>query len=173
MRALVGEELVRIGKIDAVMAGVLVRRAGDAHVDFLGAGLAQIDHAGAGGGAADDGIIDDDDALAGDGFLDEVELHAHVEVADELRGLEEGAPDVMVADESVLVGDAELLGEAERGVVAGVRHRHDEIRLDRVQAGELAAHGGAHPGDVDVADDAVRPGEIDVLEDAEGALLLA
>ncbi len=62
-RVLVGDELFRIGKVDAVVAGVLVRRAGDAHVDFLRAGLAQIHDARARRGAAHDRVIHDDDAL--------------------------------------------------------------------------------------------------------------
>ena len=170
--ALIGEEVAGIGEIDAVMACVLVRGTGDAHVDLLGAGLAKIDDAGAGRGAADDGVIDDDDTPAGDGFLDEVELYADIEVANQLGGLEEGAANVMVADEGVLEGDAKLLGEAESGVGAGIRDGDDEVRLDGVKAGELAAHGGADTGDVDIGDDAVRAGEVHVLEDAEGFLLL-
>ena len=67
----------------------------------------------------------------------------------------------------------EFLGKTERGVIAGVGHRHDDVGFDRELARQLAAHLGAHPGDVDVADDAVRPREIDVFEHAERRLLVA
>ena len=124
------------------------------------------------GGAAHDGVVDDDDALARDAFLDDVELHLHAEFARELRGIEEGAPDVMVADEGRVVGDARFLAEAERGVVAGVGHGDDEVGLDGVEAGQFAAHVRAHRADVDALERAVGPREIDVLEDAEAELVL-
>src|SRR5688572_15598113 len=46
VRELVGEEFLGIGEIDAVMAGVAMRRTGNAHVHFLRAGFTQVDHAG-------------------------------------------------------------------------------------------------------------------------------
>ena len=53
-----------------------------------------------------------DDAFVLHQRLDEVQLHAHVEIADELRGLEKAAPDVVVADEGHFVGNAGFLGVA-------------------------------------------------------------
>ena len=156
-----------IGEVDAVVAGETVRRTTDADVDFLRPGVAQVHHARARRGAAHDRVIDDDHALARDALLDDVELHLHAELARELRGIEEGAPDVVVADEGGVVGDARFLAEAERGVVAGVGHGDDEVGIDRVQAGELAAHVRAHLADVDALERAVGPREVDVLENAE------
>ena len=63
-RVLVGDQLFRVGKIDAVVAGVPVRRAGDAHVHFLRAGFAQIHHARARRGAAHDRVIHHHHALS-------------------------------------------------------------------------------------------------------------
>ena len=130
-RKLVRDEVLGIGEIDAVMAGKAVRRTTDADVHFLRAGVAQVHHARAGGGAAHDRVIDHDDALARHAFLDDVELHLHAELARELRGIEEGAPDVMIADEGGVVGNARFLAETERGVVAGIGHGNDQVGLDR------------------------------------------
>ncbi len=43
-RTLVGEELVGVGKVNAVVAGEAVRRAADAHVHLPGSGFAERDH---------------------------------------------------------------------------------------------------------------------------------
>ena len=167
-----GHKLAAIGKINAIDAGVHVGRATDEHMDFFGAGFLEVVDAGLAGGAADDGIIHNDDALALDQLGDEVELHADVEIADELRGLEEAAADIVVADKGHLEGDAGLEGIAEGGAVAAVGHGDDDVGLDGKFAGELAAHVHADFIDVAVGDVAVRAGEIDVFKDAEGAALL-
>jgi hypothetical protein len=69
-------------------------------MDFFCARAA--DHADdfAAGGPADDGVVDEDDALAFEQIADRVELEADAEVADALLGLNEGAADVVVADEA-------------------------------------------------------------------------
>ena len=77
-------ELASVRKIDAINARVPVRRATDAHVHFFCAGFFERLHARLAGRAAHDGIVHYDDALALHQLADEVELHAHVEVADEL-----------------------------------------------------------------------------------------
>ena len=113
-------------------------------------GFAQIDNARARGCSPDDRIIDHDDAFPFDGFLDQVEFHPHIEVANELARLEKGAPDVVVADKGVLVGNVELVREPERGIVPGVGHRHDDVGVDRKSSRQLASHLGAHFRDIDV-----------------------
>ena len=90
------------------MAGKAVRRTTDAHMHFLGAGFAEIDDARAGGCSANDRIIDHDDAFPFHRFLDQIQLHPHIEVANELARLKKGAPDVVVADEGVLVGNVRV-----------------------------------------------------------------
>ena len=72
----------------------------------------------------------------------------------------------MIADDAELVGDARLLGIADRRRHAGIRHRHDHVGRRRRLAREFGAHGLAHVVDVAAADDRIRPREIDVFEDA-------
>lgn len=107
-----------------------------------------------------------------DGFLDEVEFHPHVEIADQLCRLQKRASDVVVAHEGVLVGNPKLLRKTERRVVAGIRHRHDDVGLDGMQPGKLPSHPAAHTVDADVVDEAVRTRKIDILEHAERPLFL-
>ena len=96
-------------------------------------------------------------------------LHAHV--ADRVAGLDEGAADIVVADDAELEGNAGLLGKADRRRRARIGHRHDDVGLDRALERELRAD--ALPDVVDVAalDRRIGPGEIDIFEDAEARLL--
>ena len=97
-----------------------------------------------------------------------VELELDAEVAHALFGLDEGAADVVVADEAEVERDAAFGSVAERGGHAGVRHGHNEIGGHARFAGKLAAHLFAallHPAAKDAA---VGPGEVDMLEDAAG-----
>ena len=148
---------------------MLVRRAAHAEVNFLCAGFAEALHAGHRGGAAHDAVVHDHDAFPAHHLLDEVELHAHIEIADELRGLEKGAADVVIADEGLLVADAKLLGETECGVVAAVGHGDDNIGLHGRLNGELASHFRADARDIYARDDRIGPRKIDILEHAECA----
>ena len=93
------------------MAGEAVRRAAHPHVDFLRAGFAQIDHARAGGRSAHDRIVDHDDAFPFHRFLDQIQFHPHIEIANELARLQKGAADVVIAHEGVLVGNLQLLAK--------------------------------------------------------------
>lgn len=77
-------ELGAIREIDAVDAGMHVGRATDEDVNLLCTGFLEAVDASFGSGAADDGVIDDNDAFPANEFLDEVEFDADVEVADEL-----------------------------------------------------------------------------------------
>ena len=90
-------------------------------MDFLRAGFLERVDARLARRAAHDGVVHDDDALVLHQLRNKVQLHAHVEVADELRRLEKTAPDVVIADERHLVGNVRLLGIAERGIHAAVR----------------------------------------------------
>ena len=117
-RALVGEKLFGIGKVDAVIAGKFVRRTTDAHVNFLRAGLSQGDYSRAGRRAAHDRVIHDNHAFALHGLHDEIQFHAHIEVANALGGLDEGAADVVIANECRIIGNAEFLGKAKGGIDA-------------------------------------------------------
>ena len=155
-------------RVHAVEAGRDGGRATDAQVDFLRAGGAHHADDLAAGGAADDGVVDEDDALAFEQIAHRVELELDAEVAHALLRLDEGAADVVVADEAEVEGDAALCGIAERSGDAGVGHGHDEVGGHAGFARELAAHLLAallHPAAEDAA---VRAGEVDVLEDAAG-----
>ena len=123
---------------------------------------------GALGVAADDRVVHHHHALAADHGFQGVELEPDAELAQRLRGLDEGAAHVGVLDEAVRERDAGFLGVAHGGGGAGFRDRNDDVRFLGVLAGQLAAH--LHAGFVDGAagDGGVRAGEVDVFEDAAG-----
>ncbi len=77
----------------------------------------------------------------------------------------------MIADKGVFVRNFQFLGETERGIIARVWHRNNDVGLDRKLACEFATHFGAHFANIDAAEDAVRSREINVFEHAKGRLL--
>src|SRR5690606_23734836 len=83
-----------------------------------------------------------------------------------LRWLDERAPDVGVLHEAVAERDARLLGVADGRRGAGLRHRDDEVGLDRRRTRELAADLLAHAEDALLGDRGVGSREVDVLENA-------
>ena len=93
-------------------------------------------------------------------------LHADAEFAHALGRLDEGAADIMVADDAEFERHAGMLAVADRGGHAGIRHRHHDVDLDMAFARELRAEGLADVIDRAAADDGIRPREVDVFEDA-------
>src|SRR5947207_220402 len=170
-RHLVRDQLLRIGKIDSVMAGEAVWRTAHPHVHFLGAGLAQVYHSGARGCAAHNRIVDHHHAFPRHHFLNQIQFHPHVEIADELTRLQERSTDIVIPNERVFEWNLHFLGEAERRVVSGIRHRNNDVGLHWKLPGKFAPHFGADFADIHATDDAVRPREVNVLKHAEGGLL--
>src|SRR5262249_23765078 len=98
-RMICSHQFAAVGKINTVDARIHVRRATDEDVNFFRVGFFKVVDARFASGAAHDGIVDDDYALIFDEFGDEIELHANVEIADELGRLKKAAANVMVANE--------------------------------------------------------------------------
>src|ERR1700754_2631554 len=93
-------------------------------------------------------------------------LHAHAKFAHALGRLNEGAADIVVADDAEFERYPGMLAVADRGGHAGIRHRHHDVDLDMAFTRELRAEGLAHFIDRPPADDGIRPREIDIFEDA-------
>ncbi|MNC34730.1 hypothetical protein D3C75_831820 [compost metagenome] len=72
----------------------------------------------------------------------------------------------MAADDAHFVGDAAFLGIAQGCRHARVRHRHDDVGVDREFARQTAAHFLADVIDRTAVHHAVRAGEVDILEQA-------
>ena len=85
---------------------------------------------------------------------------------DRLLRLDEGAADVVVADQAEPHRDARLLGVADRGADARVGDRHDDVGVDGRLARQLPAELGADLVDAAAEHVAVGAREVDVLEDA-------
>ena len=122
------------------------------------------------GGAAHDRIVDEDDPLALQHVAVGVVLQLHAHVADRVGRLDEGAADIVVADDAEFEGKPGLLRVADRRRDAGIGHRHDDVGVAVALAGELGADLLADLVDVAALDGGVGPGEVDVFEDAEARL---
>src|SRR5437899_2079901 len=166
-----GNQFLARGRVHAVVARRDCWRATDAHVDFLGPDLANHAHDFAAGGAADDGIVHEHDALTFNEAPHGIELELHAEIADRLRGLDERAADVMIADQAHAEGNLGFEGVADGGGNAGIGHGHDDIGFDGMLAREEAAEHLAALVHGTAEDDAVRAGEVNVLENALLVLL--
>src|SRR5205823_7546375 len=117
-RHLIGDQLFRVWKIDAVMTGEPMWRTAHAHVHFFGAGLAQVHHARPRCRAAHDRVVYNHHAFSSNDFLYQIQLYAHVEIADQLTRLQKCAPDVVIADESVSVRNFQFLSKTESRVIS-------------------------------------------------------
>ena len=164
------EQLAAPAGVHAVEARPAVRRRRHPEVHLGRAGLAQHrDHL-ARGGAAHDGVVDDDELLALDVLGQRVELQAHADAALLLVRLDERAPDVPVLHEAVAVGDARRAGVALRGGDPGLGHRHHHVGVDGRLARELLAHALARRVHALAVEARVRAGEVDELEEAQARL---
>ena len=95
--------MLLVRRIHTVEAGRDGRRTGDAHVHLGRACSPHHAHDLARRCTANDGVVDQNDALALKQGARRVELHTHAEVAHTLGGLDEGAADVVVADEPEVI----------------------------------------------------------------------
>ena len=82
---------------------------------FLRACFAEHTHEGALGVTANDGVVNNDEALASNHGLERVQLQTDTELANRLRGLNEGSTHVGVLDQAVTVGNAGLFGVTDCG----------------------------------------------------------
>src|SRR5437899_2118598 len=160
------DQLLPRRRVDAVEARPLDRRRRDPHVDLAGTGAPDHPHDLAAGRPAHDGVVDDDHPPAFQHLAHRVELHLDAEVTDALLGLDERAPDVVVADQPHLVTGPRLLRIAEGRARPRVGHRDGDVGLDRMLTGELAPERLAHGVDVAAPQHGVGSREVDVLEHA-------
>ena len=115
---------------------------------------------------ADDGVVDQNDALAFQQIAHRIQLEPHAEVAHALLRLDEGAAHIVIADQAEAERNPALRRISEGRRHAGVRHGHDQICRHAGFARKLAAHLVAallHPAAVDSA---VGPGKVHMLENA-------
>src|ERR1700720_3639402 len=93
-------------------------------------------------------------------------LHAYAKLAHALGRLNEGAADIVIADDAEFERHTRLPGVTERGRHAGIRHRDHHVDLGMAFARELGPECLADLVHRSSADDRIRPREIDVFENA-------
>ena len=114
-------------------------RARDPHVDLGGAGGAHHPHNLGRGRTADDAVVDQDDALAGQRHPIGVVLQLHAEIADMIRGLDKRPADIVVADDAELEVEARFLGVADGRGHSAVGNRHHDVGRNTALARQLRA----------------------------------
>ncbi|MFM2065281.1 MAG: hypothetical protein RLZZ584_190 [Pseudomonadota bacterium] len=155
--AVVRDQLLGRGHVDAVDVGVTHRRRGRGHVDLVGAGLARHLHDLLRGRAAHDGVVHQQHVAALEFHGHGVELLAHALLAHRLARHDEGAADVAVLHEAFAVGLAQLLRQLHGRGPARFGNGDHHVDLGGRQAGVV---------DRDAVDDRIRPRQVDVFEDA-------
>src|SRR4051794_2057586 len=163
-----GDQLLARGHVDAVEAGPAYRRRRQAEVHLAGAGFAQHGHQRARGGAAHQRVVHHHHALPLQHLAHGAELEAHLEVPPRLRGGDEGAADVVVADQPQLEGDPRRLGVAHRRRVRAVGDGDDDVgaALHRPLLRQPPPEGAPRAVHRAPPQVRVRPGEVHQLEDA-------
>ena len=144
-----GEQLVLVGRVDAVKAGVGGGRGGDAHVHLAGADLLYHLDDLLRGRAAHDRIVDQDDPLALDQGAIGVVLETDAEVADVVGRLDEGAAHIVIADDAEFERQARAMGVSDRRRHARVGHGDDDVGRDRAFPGQFHADAFARLVDAD------------------------
>ena len=164
----VGDQFRFRGNVDAVEAGVLQGRRGDAQVYAPGSGVPEHLHELPGSGSPDDGVVDDHDVFSPDDASHGRQLQPHAGFPHLLGGLDEGAAHVEILDDTHFQRDAAPFGIADGGAQAGVRDAEDHVGLHGVLLVEDPSGFFPEGVDIDPFDVAVGTGEIDVFHRAEG-----
>ena len=134
---------------------------------FLGACLAQHGDDAVDGGSAHDAVVDHYHALSAHAVGDGIQLDAHAFHALLLAGLDEGAADVGVLDDSLFIWYARFLGITNRRVDARFGNADNHVGVDRAGAGKDTSSLLARLVHAYAVDGGVAAGEIDVLKNAD------
>ena len=165
------DQLVARRHVDTVDIGKAHRRRRRSEEHLARARLTRHLHDFAAGGAAHDGIIDQQHVLTFEFHADRVQFLAHRLLAYALPRHDESAPDVAVLDETLAIRQVEPVGELHRGGTAGVRDRdhHVDVELG-VVALDLVAEAFAHAQprlvDRNAVHHRIRPRQVHVLKQA-------
>src|SRR6476661_1713046 len=145
---------------------MLGRRGRDAHVNFASAGIPHhLDQFNA-GRAADDRIVDEHNSLTVHQRRISVVFKLDPKVPNFLRGLDEGAADIVRTNDAELERDSAGLRKSDRCRHAAIRNWYDVIDVDGRFPGKLRADVLTHFVDRHAFRNGIRPREINMLEDA-------
>ena len=142
------------------------RGAGDTHMHLACARLAHHLHDLHRRGSANHAVVDQHDPLAFDLPLIGAVFQLHAELANALFRLDEGAADIVVANDAELERRSDFLRIADCRRHPGIRNGNDDVGVGRRLARQLPPHLFPHVIDAAPFDDGIGPGKIDVFEDA-------
>ena len=125
------------------------------------------------GGAAHHRIVDQNDPLAAHQGAVDVQFQPHTHVADLFGGFNKRAADILVADDPHRIGNPRLQAIPDGSGGAGIRHRADQIGINRGLFGQFAADRLARFIDRPATQNRIRAAEIHMFKDAEPRFLAA
>ena len=152
-----------ISGVRSVVAGMQEGRRRDAHMNFLRAGFPEHPHDVGAGGAAHDGVVNQDNAFVPNGFLHGGKLYLYG--VHPPGGLDERATDVFVFDEPDAVGNAGGSGVADGRVESRVRNADDYVGIRGMGKSENLAGTQSCRMHGDTVDDGVRSRKINIFKD--------
>jgi hypothetical protein len=123
-----------------------------------------------GGGSPYEAIVDEDDSFSFDGVDIGAVFESDSEAAYVGGGFDEGASDVVVADDSEVEGYIEFSGEADGGGIPRVGNGHDEVCFDSMFDGEFFSDLASGGIDGSSVEGAVWAGEVDIFEEARSCI---
>ena len=141
-------------------------RAGDAEVHFRRAGIAHHLDDLHRSRTAHDGVVDEDDPLSLDQAAIGIVLALDAGMTRAVGRLDEGATDIVRADDAELERNAGTLGIADGRGDAAVGHRNDEIDVDRIFDRKLCTDGLACRIHRAPVENRIGAAEVDMLENA-------
>ena len=116
------------------------RRRADAKVDLGRARLAQDGHYLPSGGATNDRVVYDDEPFSGHDLAQRAQLDVDSALAHALGRLDEGPAGIAVSNHALAIRQPRAFRVPGGGRRTGVRHRHDDVRLNGRLGGESQAH---------------------------------
>src|SRR4029077_12651435 len=165
LHRLVGRYQLFLGRrVHSIEAGRNRGWARYAHVHFFCPRIADHAHDLAAGGAAHDGVVNQNYAFAFEQGTHRVQLQLHTEVAHALPRLDESTTHVVIANESEAKRNAALGGIPDGGRHTGVRHGDYEVGLGRSFPRQLSSQAFATDLYRTPEHHAVRSREINVLK---------
>src|SRR5581483_649447 len=135
-------------------------------MNFARAGIAHHADNFAAGGAADDGVVYQHDALAFQQMPNRIQFELDAKIANSLRRFNERAANVMVTNKGLAIWNTRFGSIADGGGNAGIGYRNHDVCVDGMFASQQAPHKLAGFRNGLTKDDRIGPRKVDVFKDA-------
>ena len=161
-----GYKIFLIGDIRTIITGVHKRRRTYPYMDFNRTCISQHIYLICDRIASDDRIIDDDYTLAFDNSGDGIELNLYRLLPLFLGRLDKSPSHIGILNKALLIRDARLRRETQRGIYSGLRDADDYVAVTRVSARKYPSGFPSCLGNGYAVDDRIRSCKIYIFENA-------